>query len=77
MIFVNQDPPESIDNIYLPLDFSNYSELSLEMAKNISSKNGADLTCQHFFKVPQRVLAQGSKIPYSAFNAEIDASTWK
>lgn len=59
LFLVPENPPERIDNIIVPLDFSKHSALALKSAKTISDATGASLSCANLYRVPSGYHTSG------------------
>ncbi|TRX60677.1 universal stress protein [Fulvivirga sp. M361] len=52
LLLIPEDPPEVIDNILVPSDFSEHSALALAYAERIAENTQAKVSCINVYKVP-------------------------
>ena len=52
LLLVPVDTKIKFDRVLVPVDFSNYSELSLKTALALCNKNGSEITLQNVYNVP-------------------------
>ena len=81
VLLIPENSTHKIEDILVPIDFSNSSKIATEMASIISNKTNAKVTYQHTFEVPMGYHSTGKS--YSEFakimrkNAEKDFNKFK
>jgi nucleotide-binding universal stress UspA family protein len=68
VLLLPENPPASVfKNIFLPIDFSMHSKVSIMLALEISGKTQADIQCCHLYEVPSGYSKTGKS--FEAFAA--------